>query len=238
MAAGALTACAVLVLSLFLPAWLSALIVGAVLGCGGVSCSPCVARSRSAKAGALIPEQTIETIEGGRGMGQDPSDIRAEIEETRARVGDEVDALSYKTDVPARVGDYVDEKKQAVKDKVTGAKDAITGYSLGRRAERPPDRQAQGHGRAKPTRAGRRRGSDRASSPGCSFPRHASRTEQMGEMSDRVVDAAKDTAGEALESGKQVAQEAADSATEQGQELASSLQERAQDSLGGTRNTA
>ena len=33
-------------------------------------------------------------------MGQDPSDIRAEIEETRARVGDEVDALSYKTDVP------------------------------------------------------------------------------------------------------------------------------------------
>ena len=60
-------------------------------------------------------------------MGQDPSDIRAEIEETRSRVGDEVDALSYKTDVSARVGDYVDEKKQAVKDKVTGAKDAVTG---------------------------------------------------------------------------------------------------------------
>ena len=60
-------------------------------------------------------------------MGQDPSDIRAEIEETRARVGDEVDALSYKTDVPARVGDYVDDKKQAVKDKVSGVKDAITG---------------------------------------------------------------------------------------------------------------
>src|SRR3954469_17420057 len=60
-------------------------------------------------------------------MGQDPSDIRAEIEETRARVGDEVDALSYKSDVPARMGDYVDDKKQAVKDKVTGVKDAITG---------------------------------------------------------------------------------------------------------------
>jgi hypothetical protein len=47
-------------------------------------------------------------------MGQDPSVIRAEIEETRGRVGDEVDALSYKTDVGARVGDYVDEKKEAV----------------------------------------------------------------------------------------------------------------------------
>jgi hypothetical protein len=42
-------------------------------------------------------------------MGQDPSDIRAEIEQTRERVGNEVDALSYKTDVPARVGDYVDD---------------------------------------------------------------------------------------------------------------------------------
>ena len=50
-------------------------------------------------------------------MGQDPSDIRAEIEATRARVGDEVDALSYKTDVPARVGDFVDEKKRAVKER-------------------------------------------------------------------------------------------------------------------------
>ena len=60
-------------------------------------------------------------------MGQDPSDIRAELEETRSRVGDEVDALSYKTDVSARVGDYVDEKKQAVKDTITGAKDKVTG---------------------------------------------------------------------------------------------------------------
>ena len=32
-------------------------------------------------------------------MGEDPSVIRAQIEQTRERVGDEVDALSYKTDV-------------------------------------------------------------------------------------------------------------------------------------------
>ena len=47
-------------------------------------------------------------------MGQDPSELRSQLEETRARVGDEVDALSYKTDVGARVGDFVDEKKEAV----------------------------------------------------------------------------------------------------------------------------
>ena len=60
-------------------------------------------------------------------MGQDPSVIRAEIEATRARVGDEVDALSYKTDVGARTSDFVDVKKQAVKDKLTGVKDAVVG---------------------------------------------------------------------------------------------------------------
>jgi hypothetical protein len=48
-------------------------------------------------------------------MGQDPSELRSQLEEKRgARVGDEVDALSYKTDVGARVGDFVDDKKEAV----------------------------------------------------------------------------------------------------------------------------
>ena len=62
MAAGALTACAVLVLSLFLPAWLSALLVGAALG--AVAFLLAVrGKDQVAKAGTLIPEQTIETIE-------------------------------------------------------------------------------------------------------------------------------------------------------------------------------
>ena len=52
-------------------------------------------------------------------MGQDPSQLREELEETRARVGEEVDALSYKTDVGARVGDYVSDKKDAVTSKLT-----------------------------------------------------------------------------------------------------------------------
>ena len=59
-------------------------------------------------------------------MDKDPSVIRAEIAQTRDRVGDEVDALSYKTDVTARVGDYVDDKTEAVKSKLTGAVDSVT----------------------------------------------------------------------------------------------------------------
>jgi gas vesicle protein len=60
--------------------------------------------------------------------------------------------------------------------------------------------------------------------------------EKMGEISDRVVDAAKETAGDAIESGKQVAQDAAQSAANQGQELASNMQERTQESLSQTQH--
>jgi len=163
-------------------------------------------------------------------MGQDPSDIRAEIEQTRARVGNEVDALSYKTDVPARVGDYVDEKKQAVTGKVSGIKDRVTGttsnvlpngQSVGRMkdtAERNPLGLAVG-------------GVALGFVAGLLLPSTRIENEKMGEMSDKVVDAVKETASEAVESGKQVAQDAADSAKGQGQDLASSLQDRAQESM-------
>jgi gas vesicle protein len=172
-------------------------------------------------------------------MGQDPSDIRAEIEETRARVGDEVDALSYKTDVPARVGDYVDEKKQALKDSVVGAKDAVTGTA----GKAVPSRQQVG--RLKDTAERNPLGLAVGAAAvgfvaGLLLPSTQAENERMGEMSDQVLDAAKQTVGDAVERGKQVAQDAAETAKEsgmdQGQELASNLQERVQQSSGATQS--
>ena len=166
-------------------------------------------------------------------MGKDPSDIRAEIEETRARVGDEADALSYKTDVPARVGDYVDDKKEAVKEKVTGVKDAVTGTA----SKAVPSGETVG--RVKDTAARNPLGLALGAAAlgfvaGLLIPSTSVENERIGEMSDRVVDAAKETASDALERGKQVAQEAAETAKEsgkgQGEELASNLQERALES--------
>jgi hypothetical protein len=61
MAAGALTAFLVLVLSVFLPEWASALIVGAVLA-GVAYLLAMQGKERVGEAGAPIPEQTIETI--------------------------------------------------------------------------------------------------------------------------------------------------------------------------------
>jgi hypothetical protein len=89
--------------------------------------------------------------EGGSGMGEDPSVIRAEIEETRQRVGDAVDALSYKTDVGARTQDYIDDKKETVKTKLTGAKDTVTAPLPDRRAEAKRD-GASRHGGTEPAR--------------------------------------------------------------------------------------
>jgi Protein of unknown function (DUF3618) len=162
-------------------------------------------------------------------MGEDTSVIREEIERTRERVGDEVDALSYKTDVGARVGDYVDDKKEAVKSKVTGV---------------VPDRRSIKRG------ASHMRDTAESNPVGLAvgglavgflvgtlLPQTRVENEQMGEASDRLIDAAKDTAGEAVDRGKQVAQEAVgaavdtakESGREQGQELTSTLQERAQE---------
>jgi hypothetical protein len=168
-------------------------------------------------------------------MGEDPSHIRAEIERTRERVGDEVDALSYKTDVGARVGDYVEDKKEAVKSKVVGAKDAVTGVVSDRRALKRGTAHVRDTSESNPL--GLAVGGVAVGFVlGTLLPQTRVENERMGEMSDRLMDAAKGTASEAVDRGKQVAQEAAgaavetakESGREQGEDLASTVQERAQ----------
>jgi hypothetical protein len=167
-------------------------------------------------------------------MGQDPSVIRAEIEQTRERVGAEVGALSYKTDVGARVGDYVDDKKEAVKAKFTGAKDTV--------ARVLPDRRAI-------KRGGTHIRDTAESNPlglaigglavgfvvGTLLPPTRVENQELGVMSDRLIDAAKETASDVVDHGKEVAQDAVgaavetvkESGREHAEELSSTLQERA-----------
>lgn len=169
-------------------------------------------------------------------MGEDPSVIRAEIEQTRERVGEEVDALSYKTDVGARASDYVDEKKEAVKTKVSGVKDTLTGPIPDRRAMRRGVTQVRNTAESNPLGLAVG-GLAVGFVVGTLLPQTRVENERMGEMSDRIVDAAKETASEAVDRGKQVAQEAAGAAVdtakkssrEQGDELTSTLKDRAQE---------
>ena len=74
-------------------------------------------------------------------MGEDPRAIRNEIEETRERMGDTVEALAYKGDVKSRAKDSVNDKVQTVKEKVVGAKDSVSGTV----SERTPDSDQMQH---------------------------------------------------------------------------------------------
>lgn len=64
-------------------------------------------------------------------MGKEPDEIRQEIEETRNRMGETVEAIGYKTDVPARARDSVQEKKENLVSSVTGLKDRVVGSIVG-----------------------------------------------------------------------------------------------------------
>ena len=52
-------------------------------------------------------------------MEKDPDAIRKDIEATRERMGDTVEALAYKADVPARTKDAVNDKIDSVKNAVS-----------------------------------------------------------------------------------------------------------------------
>ena len=53
-------------------------------------------------------------------MGQDPSEIRQEIEEAREHMGETVEALAYKTDVKSRAKDSIADKRDRLKDQISG----------------------------------------------------------------------------------------------------------------------
>jgi Putative Actinobacterial Holin-X, holin superfamily III len=61
LALGALTACLVLVLDIWMPAWVAALIVAVVLG-GVAAFLGLRGKEKVQEAGAPVPEQTVETV--------------------------------------------------------------------------------------------------------------------------------------------------------------------------------
>lgn len=177
-------------------------------------------------------------------MGRDSSEIRAEIEETRARVGEDVDALSYKTDVKARASDYVDEKKEAVVSKVKGAGEAVAsaGDSVlsGVTGAVPDGQQVKGGaGRMKRLAESNPVGLAVGGAAvgflvGTLLPSTRVEDEQVGEISDRVGEVVRDTGQEAVERAKHVVEEAGQAASEtartEGEELASHLQDEVRSS--------
>jgi gas vesicle protein len=152
------------------------------------------------------------------------------------RVGDEVEALSYKTDVGARLEDYVDEKKQSVTSAVAGAKDAVTGaVDKVVPGSGPPRRRlrAVSHAAQRNPLGLAVGGAAVGFVAGMLLPSTRVEDEHLGEAAQKVRETASEAGHEALERGKDVAQSAMETVREegadQGRELASDLKGRVQE---------
>jgi gas vesicle protein len=156
-------------------------------------------------------------------VSQDPNEIREEIEETRARMGEKVDAIGYKADVPTRTREYVSEKKDAVVSKVRGSSPDTEGLKQGAR---------RAGGIAKENPLGLAVGAAAVGFlAGLLLPSTRVEDERMGEVADQVKEQARETGQEALERGKAVAQDAAQSASETAREQGRQQQEELTESL-------
>lgn len=172
-------------------------------------------------------------------MGEDPDRIRREIEQTRAEMGETVDALGYKTDVKARAKDSIQDKKESVMGVAQSAKERLVGAGQSVSDRTPDTEQVKDQARraksvAQENPLGLAVGAVAVGFlAGMLIPSTRVEDEKMGQVSDDVVDRIKETGQEALERGKQVAQDAAQSAQEaakeSGQQHAEELKSTAQD---------
>jgi gas vesicle protein len=191
-------------------------------------------------------------------MGQDPDEIRQEIERTRAEMGETVEAIGYKADVPSRAKDAVTGKAESVKSRIgdtaSRAKEAVTGATsrAGEGVSEAASRVSDATPSGRDVKRGARRTAGLAQEnplgmaigaaalgflAGLAAPTTRVEDEKLGPVADQVKDKVMETGQEALERGKDVAEQAAQSAVDtarqqgrqQGEELAESARESADD---------
>jgi hypothetical protein len=162
-------------------------------------------------------------------MGQDPSTIRREIEQTRDEMGDTIDALGYKADVKTRAKENVQGKVDTVKEKITGVGESISGATPDTDQMKGQARKAAGIAQENPL--GLAIGSVAMGFlAGMLIPESRIEHEKLGPMADEVKQQVRETGQEALEHGKQVAQDAVQSARETAQQSAGEHAEELKDS--------
>ena len=146
-------------------------------------------------------------------MGQEPSQIRQEIEDTRSEMGETVDALTYKADVKSRVKESIADKRDRVIDQLRGTSEKV--------GEATPDGQQlkQGAQRAVGVAEENPLGLALAGVAGgflagMLMPSTRLEDERVGPLADTVKETAVETGQEALDRGKDVAGQVAEQAVE------------------------
>ena len=144
-------------------------------------------------------------------MGEAPDSIREEIEETRSRMGETVEAIGYKADVKSRVKESVAEKKDAIVGKADSLVSRVGGIV--------PDGEQVKDGAAKVGVSKENplglavAGAAVGFVVGTLLPKTTVEDEKLGDISDELTEKAKDVGEEALERGKSVAQDAVQAAS-------------------------
>lgn len=165
-------------------------------------------------------------------MGQEPSQIREEIEETRAEMGDTVDALAYKTDVKTRVRESIADKRERLIEQVQGSKERVGEATPEGQQVKEGARQVVGVAQENPLglAAG---GLAAGFLVGMLLPSTKIEDDRVGPIADQVKETAAETGQEALERGREVASQVAEQAVEGteevGQEAMDTAKEGAQE---------
>jgi len=159
-------------------------------------------------------------------MGQDPSNIREEIEQTRAEMGDTVDALAHKADVKSRVKESFADKKERLRTQMQGTTSRIEDATPETGQVKDGARQAVGIAEENPI--GLALGGVAVGFiAGMLLPSTRVEDEKVGPIAEEVKEKAIETGQEAVERGKdvagQVAEQAAETAQEAGQEQAQEM---------------
>jgi|SRR3954447_7517080 len=176
-------------------------------------------------------------------MGQEPSQIREQIEETRAEMGDTVDALAYKTDVKGRMKESIADKRHRLVEQIQGTRGKVGEATPDAEQVKEGAREVVGVAQENPI--GLAIGGLAAGFLfGMLLPSSKVEDEKVGPVADQVKETAVETAEEAVDRGRQVAGQAVEEAKgvgrhavenakqasqEQAQELEDSAKESAQE---------
>jgi gas vesicle protein len=161
-------------------------------------------------------------------MGEDPAAIRREIEQTRERMGETVDALGYKTNVPSRTKNRVAGALGSVKTAVTGRASQVSEATPSGEDVKHTASRAVGIAQENPL--GLAIGAAALGFlAGMLAPVTKVEDEKLGTVADKVRNQAKQTGQEALERGKQVGQEAAQTAVEGAKQAAAETKDKARE---------
>jgi Protein of unknown function (DUF3618) len=165
-------------------------------------------------------------------MGEDSSQIREEIEQTRAEMGDTVDALAHKTDVKSRVKESVADKRDRLRAQMAGTTSRLSDAAPDGHEVKEGAQRAVGIAEENPI--GLALGGVAAGFlAGMLLPSTRVEDERVGPIADQMKEKAVETGQEALERGKDVASQTAEQAVETAKEVGREQAEELRSGAGG-----